>query len=129
MKQQPKKTASPDSVRLLLLMLVNSVLFSVLYFVIANAGFDYILYIYTALAGILAIVFVIYNKGFSWRNVTPEMLPDTMTPEEKKAFVTDGERRLSDSRWMLAFLFPLILAIALDVMYLFLLPMLNQTGF
>lgn len=121
--QPPKKPVSGESVRLAILLLVNSILFSILYFVIANAGFDYILYVYTALAAILAIVFVVYNRGFSWRGVTPEMLPDTMSAEEKQTFLDDGARRLAASRWMIAFLFPLILAIALDVMYLYLLPM------
>ena len=108
-------------------MLVNSILFPVLYFTVANAGFDYILYVYTALAAILAFVFVIYNRGFSRKNITPEMLPDTMSAEEKKEFIADGERRLSASRWMIAFLFPLVLTVALDIIILILLPMLGIT--
>ncbi len=124
--KQTKKASNNESARLALLLLVNSILFSVLYFVVANAGFDYIFPIYTGLSAILAIVFVVYNRGFSRRNVTPEMLPDTMSEEEKREFIEDGKKRLSASRWMLAFLFPLVLAIALDVMYLFLLPMLGE---
>ena len=122
-----QKRVSPASARLAILLLVNSILFTVLYFTVANAGFDYILYVYTALAAILALVFVIYNRGFSRRGVTPEMLPDTMSAEEKKEFIADGERRLLASRWMIAFLFPLVLAIALDVIILILLPMLGIT--
>jgi hypothetical protein len=127
MAPQPKKKISRESAQLSILLLVNSILFPVLYFTVANAGFDYILYVYTALAAILAFVFVIYNRGFSRKNVTPEMLPDTMSAEEKKEFIADGERRLSASRWMLAFLFPLVLAVALDVIILILLPMLGIT--
>jgi hypothetical protein len=127
MAPQPKKKISRESAQLSVLLLINSILFPVLYFTVANAGFDYILYVYTALAAILAFVFVIYNRGFSRKNVTPEMLPDTMSAEEKKEFIADGERRLSASRWMLAFLFPLILAVALDVIILILLPMLGIT--
>ena len=127
MAPQPKKKISRESAQLSVLLLINSILFPVLYFTVANAGFDYILYVYTALAAILAFVFVIYNRGFSRKNITPEMLPDTMSAEEKKEFIADGERRLSASRWMLAFLFPLILAVALDVIILILLPMLGIT--
>ena len=126
MRQNNKGKISPVSARLAILLLVNSILFSVLYFVIANAGFGYILYVYTALAAIIAFVFVIYNRGFSRKNVTPEMLSDTMSAEEKREFIADGEKRLSASRWLLTFLFPLVLAIALDVMYLYLLPMLTE---
>jgi hypothetical protein len=127
MAPQPKKKISRESAQLSVLLLINSILFPVLYFTVANAGFDYILYVYTALAAILAFVFVIYNRGFSRKNVTPEMLPDTMSAEEKKEFIADGERRLSASRWMIAFLFPLVLAVALDVIILILLPMLGIT--
>ena len=126
MPPNAKKAVSPASAKIAILLLVNSILFSVLYFTVANAGFDYILYVYTALAAILALIFVIYNRGFSRRGVTPEMLPDTMSTAEKQDFIADGERRLSASRWMLAFLFPLVLAIALDVMYLYLYPMISQ---
>ena len=126
MPPNAKKGVSPASAKIAILLLVNSILFSVLYFTVANAGFDYILYVYTALAAILALIFVIYNRGFSRRGVTPEMLPDTMSTAEKQDFIADGERRLSASRWMLAFLFPLVLAIALDVMYLYLYPMISQ---
>ena len=127
MAPQPKKKISRESAQLSVLLLVNSILFPVLYFTVANAGFDYILYVYTALAAILAFVFVIYNRGFSRKNVTPEMLPDTMSDEEKKEFIADGERRLSASRWMIAFLFPLVLTVALDIIILILLPMLGIT--
>ena len=125
MKQTNKKL-SRKSGALGLLFLFNSVLFPVLYFTLANKGFDAILIVYTALAAVIAIAYMIYNKGFSGKNVTPEMLPDTMSPEEKTAFIEDSKRRDSGSRWVLTILFPLILSLALDVMYLFLLPMIKE---
>lgn len=122
----PQKKLSPKTKLLALLLLVNSVLFSVIYFLIANAGFAYILYVYTAAVAILALAYVIYNRGFSSKNVTPQMLPDTMSDEEKQQFIAEGARRLSASRWVITLLFPLVLAIALDMMYLYLLPMLTE---
>ena len=61
----------------------------------------------------------IYNKGFSAKDVTPDMLPDTMSQDEKQAFIEDGKLRLRRSRWMLTLLIPIILTIACDMFYLF----------
>lgn len=121
-----KKQISKGTKLLALLFLINSILFPVIYFTLANYGFDAILIIYTALAALFALTYVIYNKGFSGKNVTPEMLPDTMTAAEKENFIEDSKKRLTRSRWMLAILFPLVLAIALDIVYLFLFPMIKE---
>ncbi len=109
-----------------LLLLFNSILFPVIYFTLASRGFDMILVIYTAVAALVAVGYVLYNRGFSGKNVTPEMLPNTMTPTEKQAFIEDSKRRLSSSRWVLTLLFPLVFTIALDMIYLFLIPMLRE---
>jgi len=110
----------------MLLLLINSILFPTVYFLSASRGFDMILVVYTALAAVIAIAYFFYNRGFSGKGVTPEMLPDTMTEEEKNAFIEDSKRRMTRSRWVLTVLFPLILAIALDMIYLFLIPMIKE---
>lgn len=124
--KQPNKKLSRKTLLLGLLFLLNSVLFPVLYFTLASKGFDAILIVYTVLAAVIAIVYMIYNKGFSGKNVTPEMLPHAMSEEEKNAFIEDSKKREAGSRWVLTILFPLILSLALDVMYLFLLPMIKD---
>ncbi len=114
----------PEAKRNIYLLLINSVLAVALYFAVASY-FPYILILYLATAAVLAFVYVIYNKGFSGRGVTPEMLPSTMTSEEKQAFIDDSRRRMQKSGWMLTVLFPLILALMLDMMGQLLLPMLK----
>ncbi len=115
----------PEAKRNIYLLLINSVLFVALYFAVASR-FPYILILYFAAAVVFAFTYVIYNKGFSGRGVTPEMLPDTMSPEEKQKFIDDSRRRMQKSGWMLTILFPLLLALMLDMMGQFLLPMLKD---
>ena len=107
----------------MLWLLVNSIALVTLYFLLVHFGFDYVLPIYCAIGIVLGLGFFIYNRGFSWKGITPEMLPDTMSYVEKCAFIEDGKERLRKSRWMLTVIFPIILAIAIDMMILFLFPM------
>ena len=64
-------------------------------------------------------------NGFVGKNLKPEHLPDTMALEEKQKFIDDCAARLHRSRWMITIIFPIILAFCLDMMYIFLLPMLE----
>lgn len=101
-------------------LLVNCVAMLIIYFVVAiRFQFGYIFHIYVALGIVLGLSYVIYNKGFSAKDVTPDMLPDTMSQDEKQAFIEDGKLRLRRSRWMLTLLIPIILTIACDMFYLF----------
>jgi len=105
------------------LLIGNSILFSVVYFALATVFPIYIVYL--TLGAVFTLIFVIYNRGFIGKNLTPEQLPDTMTKEEKQAFIDSCATRLHRSRWMITVIFPIVLAFALDMMYLFLFPMLE----
>ena len=111
--------------KLLLILLVNTVLFATAYFTIARY-FAYIPIVYLGIAGAFALGYVFYNRGFSRRNVTPEQLPDTMTGEEKLAWIEDGKTRLRRSRWVLTILLPLLLTFLLDLLYLYVYPGVEQ---
>ena len=121
-----KKTLSPEKKQLFWQMLFNCAAFAAIYFLIAPK-FPYIFYVYVSVAVILGFIYVIYNRGFAAKGITPEMLPDTMSYEEKLAFIEDSKQRLHKSKWMLSVLFPIIFVFALDMMYLYLLPMLQET--
>ena len=118
-----KKQISKGTKLLALLFLINSILFPVIYFTLANYGFDAILIIYTSLAALFALTYVIYNKGFSGKNVTPEMLPDDMSKQEKEDFIEDGKRRLAKSKWMLMGIIALIVTFVVEAVTLFLIPL------
>ncbi len=120
-----QKQLSKSTKRLLILLICNSVFFVALYFTAVHFGFDYILPIYCVIGIVVGFVFFIYNRGFSAKGITPEMLPDTMSATEKQAFIDNAALRLKKSRWMLTILFPILLAIAADMIYLYLLPLLE----
>ena len=113
----------PENKWLAMLLLGNSILFSVAYF--ALAAYFPIYIVYLAAGTVMTLIFVIYNRGFIGKNLKPEQLPDTMSREEKQKFIDDCTNRLHRSRWMITVIFPIVLAFALDMMYLFLLPMLK----
>lgn len=106
--------------RLLLILAGNTVIFFGVYRVAMRYYyFEYVLGLYLALTALFSIGYVVYNRGFSRRGVTLEMLPDTMTGEEKQAFIDDGERRMKKSKWMLTVIFPLLLTFTFEVIELF----------
>ena len=113
----------PENTWLLLLLVGNSILFSVAYFALATIFPIYIVYL--AVGVILTLIFVIYNRGFVGKNLTPDQMGGEMSLEEKQKFIDDCAARLHRSRWMITIIFPIVLAFCLDMMYLFLLPMLE----
>ncbi len=119
-----KSTVSRATKGLFWLFLVNSILFCVIYFWTASLGFP-ITFVYLILLLGVVLYYIIYNRGFAYKNATPEMLPDTLTLPEKEALLATYDRRLSSSRWALTVIFPIVLALALDIMYLYLLPLLE----
>ena len=103
-------------------LIVTTAIVFLLYRFLINTPFikiTLIAYIATATAVILA--YVIYNRGFSRKGLTPDMLPDTMSKDEKKEFIEDGERRLKKSKWMLTILFPMIVIFMWDIIEIYLL--------
>lgn len=115
---------SREKKRLAGYLMINTVLLSVLYFVLQHAGFP-AHYVYIGVGIVLGFAYVIYNRGFSGKNVTPDMLPDTMTAEEKQTFIEDSKERMKKSEWMLTLLLPILVAVLLDFMYLFFYPYLE----
>lgn len=112
----------PFNWRLLLTLVGNTVIIFAIYrLAIQTTVFPWVMGLYLVAAAVMTVVFVAYNRGFSRRGVTPEMLPDTMSAQEKCEFIADGERRLKKSKWMLTVLFPLLVTFAYDIIELFVL--------
>ena len=111
----------PEAKKLAFHLLINSIVLIVLYFLVAPK-FPYVWVIYLAAGAGLGLYYVIYNKGFSGKGITPDMLPDTMSLTEKQAFIEDSRARMKKSRWVLTLLIPILLTFMLDMMYLFLFP-------
>ena len=121
-----RKPVSPEAKRQVYMLVINSILLIVVYFgamgieqpIISTA----VTIAYWAVFAAFLIAYVIYNRAFTRKNVTVEMLPDTMTHDEKQEYVADGKRRLEKSKWMLSVIIPLLVTIALDAIYLFTWP-------
>ena len=75
--------------------------------------------VYAVIAAASVIGYVIYNRGFSRKGITREMLPDTMSEDEKTAFIEDAKRRSEKSRWLLIVAFAFIFTFAFDAFDLF----------
>lgn len=71
--------------------------------------------VYMIALAALSFGYVFYNRGFSRKNVTIEMLPLEWTEEEKRDFIEDGERRLKRSKWCLTLLIPLIFTFFMEL--------------
>ena len=110
----------PFNWRLLTVLVGNTVIIFAIYrLALQTKMFPWVLGIYLAAAALLTVAYVVYNRGFSRRGVTADMLPDTMSAQEKCEFIADGERRLKKSKWMLTILFPLLVTFGFDIIELF----------
>ncbi len=122
--QRQKKPMSPAAKKRLLLTLVNTIVVFVLYYTLvalihSSTGIKILMTVYaTCLAGLL-IAYVVYNKGFVYRNVTPEMLPDTLSDAQKTAILEEAEKRRTRSGWILTFLIPFLVTFIAESCVLF----------
>ena len=125
---------SPEKKKLLASIAICSIILSAIYFGacygISDSYLRPISYVVTigywvSFAGFL-IAYIIYNRAFSRRDLTPDMLPRDWPIEQRVEYVEDGKRRLKKSQWMLSVIIPLLVPIALDALYLFTLPIIQS---
>lgn len=115
-----KDEAFKKNKKYILPLLINTALAYGVYALLANTKFCIItLWVYFALLLGSASAYIIYNRAFSRRGVTAEMLPDSMSDNEKREFIEDGERRLQKSKWMILIIFPLVMTFIIDTMLIF----------
>ena len=112
-----------ESKKVMLYLLANTALLIALYYAIpALTRFSYMPQIYLMVGAVLGIYYVVYNRGFAGKGVTPDQLPDTMTLEEKQKFIDDSRERMQKSRWVLTVLIPILVTYMIDMFYLFVIP-------
>ena len=115
--------------RRVLLLAFNTVLFYMIYRValyyaeMSDETFfsALVMAVYAAVLLGFVLGYLIYNRFLYRKGVTVEQLPDTMTDEEKQAFIDDGNRRLEKSKWMMVVILPLVIVFLIDAVQLFLL--------
>ncbi len=99
---------------------------TVYYFLIDGPYFGIVLTVYLVLGTIASLGYVIYNRGFSRRGVTEDMLPADWSDEKKRDFIEDGARRMKRSRWLLIVAFAIFATLAVDMIGLYVLPTFRQ---
>ncbi len=102
-----------------------TVLLSVLYFSL-QAVFPYMHYLYLGVGVIVGFWYLIYNHGFVTKNATPDMFSSEIPLQERIEMIEDGKRRMKRSRPALLIIFPIIVTLACDVLYLIVLPMFKE---
>lgn len=105
-------------------LLINCVVFVGIYRLLISGMFTFTVQQVTVLtymigAAVLVLAYVIYNRGFSGRGITAEMLPDSMTEKEKDDYIADTAERERKSKWMMTVIIPLLLALLTDLIDVF----------
>lgn len=121
-RKQKKELAKADVALLLAFLGATVVAITVYRFLMQGPYFYIVLGIYLVLGTVSALGYVLYNRGFSRKGLTPDMLPADWSDEKKAAFLTDGERRLARSRWILILAFAIFFTLALDMVELYVIP-------
>ena len=97
---------------------------AVYYFSLAVEFFPLVMWGYMIALAVLALTYVIYNRGFSRKGVTVEMLPDEWSDEQKQSFIEDGGLRIRRSKWMLVLIVAFFVTFSVEAWLLFVNPML-----
>ena len=125
----PLRPQQKKSLRYLLILVLNSVLFFAVYRVLLiyasmtdrTLGAFVTMIFYLVLLLGFTLAYLIYNRFLYRKGITPEQLPDDWSDEQKAEFIADGERRLEKSKWLMLIIFPLLLTFCLDAVDLFIL--------
>ncbi|MBE6555437.1 MAG: hypothetical protein E7663_04300 [Ruminococcaceae bacterium] len=136
-KKRPDRSSTPevgnrsDKKRYLALLCINTLLFFCLYRIslLYAEMTDRTFFAFAVMIAYLAILlgftvaFLIVNRFFYQNGVEREQLPDDWSEEKKDAFLQEGKRRLTRSRWMLTVIFPLVLTFLIDAVDLFIIDL------
>lgn len=125
-READRKVAYANLARLGGLIATTAVIFLLYRFLINTPFVKITLAAYLVAATAVILTYVIYNRGFSRKGITPDMLPDTMSVEQKKEFIEDGERRLKRSRPLLAVIFAFSFTFVYDIIELVAIPFVKE---
>lgn len=117
------KKVSKSTIALLIILIISAAVVLLTYRVLMNYPFfNIVMWVYMAIETLFVLTYVIYNRGFSRKGVTRDMLPDDWSDEKKEEFIEDGKRRLHASRWMLVVILAFMFTFAVDILELFVFP-------
>ena len=108
--------------KIFLIILTAAVSFLVLLFYRISLNFSFFPYVmwgYMIVLTALVIGYILYNRGFTRRGVTVDMLTDEWDDEKKREFVKSGEDRIRRSKWMLILIIAFMMTFLVDAIELF----------
>ena len=121
--QTEKKSVSKTALLLLFALIGATVVSLTVYrFLMRGPYFRITLIVYLVLGTASALGYVLYNRGFSRKDLTADMLPADWSDEKKKSFLEDGARRMKRSRWVLIVAFAIFTTLAVDMIELYVIP-------
>ena len=104
----------------LLLTVVLTAVFLAVYRVSLNFNFfPIVMWTYMIALTVLVIVYIFYNKGFSQKGLTVDMLPESWEAERKANFVRQAQERQRKSKWMLILIIAFLVTFLVDAIDLF----------
>ena len=127
-KSALKDRAKQFNGRLALLMLGIFVVLALVYYILLAMHVFWATPVLYTLAATLFIVFFFVNGGFSREPVSREILSDTWSEEKKDAFIEDDIKRKAIGRKIMIIMTPVLLLVLVDMVILFLLPLLSQSN-
>ena len=98
----------------------STVAFLAIYYAADYFGWSATFWVYFAALFLSLVAYVIWNHGFSRAHVTPDMLPDTWSAEEKQKFFDDAKKWKEDSKFLLYVIIPLAFTFFIDAVKLLL---------
>ena len=94
-------------------------------FLISTVNPEVILLTYMGVATVCVFSYVIYNRGFSRKGITAEMLPESWSEEQKSEFIEDGKRRIKKTKPLLIVIIAFMFTFMIEAVELFVLPFLS----
>ena len=121
-KQIPQKSSKRTLVLLFSLIASCAAIYGLYRVLIANVNPEAVLLSYMVIATAIVLWYVIYNRGFSRKSITPEMLPDSWSAEKKTEFIEDGKYRLMKSKPLLILVIAFFFTFAAEAVELIVIP-------
>lgn len=126
-EQKSKSSATLRPWILLLVLIISSAALYLFYrLLISTVNPELVLILYTASSTVCIVAYLIYNRGFSRKNVTIDMLPRSWDEEKKREFIEDGEMRIKKSKPLLIVIIAFVFTYAIELTELVLIPFLTD---
>ncbi len=124
--KKPNPNKKKNIVRLLLTAALSLVLLLFYRVMLLSQYFPIVMWSYMIILTVLIVVYIVYNRGFSRKGVTEDMLPEDWDIERKQSFVQSGKDRMERSKWMLMLIIAFLVTLLADAIELFVVPMVSN---